>query len=181
MLIEKVRKFGFTGSTTQSKHAHKYENGLGPKVPNWVSKELSKLADEFDVSDGTGKPMCFTTTDLLKQNPDCSRTTVAAYLDKKSSRQVVSQIALLSRLRSVCQRNADENLRSKLSKALKASKKVEDVWEKRPTWWDDSSIQHSLLLLQRLNEHGFFNVLVDPVGFGPADQVSCPGGAIALF
>jgi hypothetical protein len=54
---------------------------------------------------------------------------------------------------------------------MKNSKKLEDVWEKRPLWWDDSTIDHDLLMLKRLNEKGFFNVLSDASGFGPTEEV----------
>jgi hypothetical protein len=172
MLLEKVRRYGFSSSQTQSKHAHKFENGLGPKVPNWLAKELSKLADTFDVLDGTGKPLSYTTTDLLQQNPNYASTSVSAYLDKKSSRQVISQISLLGRLRAIFLKHPEDDLRTKVSQAMKNSKKLEDVWEKRPNWWDDSTIDHNITMLERLNEHGFMNVLSDPTGFGPAQQVS---------
>jgi hypothetical protein len=181
MLLEKVRRFGFTNTQTQAKHAHKFEHGLGPKVPGWFGKELITIAATFNVIDGTGKPMCYTTTDLLQQNPDYANTRVAAYLDKKSSRQVISQIALLGRLRSIFSKNADHDLRDKVAKAVKNSKKLEDVWEKSPSWWDASTSDHNLLLLQRLNEHGFFNVLSDASGFGPADQVSVSRRIITSF
>jgi hypothetical protein len=90
MLLEKVRRFGFTDTQTQSKHAHKFKHGLGPKVPGWFGKELITIDGTFNVIDGTGKPMCFTTTDLLQNNSDYTNTRVAAYLDKNYSRQVIS-------------------------------------------------------------------------------------------
>jgi hypothetical protein len=175
MLLEKVRRFGWVGfssaQTTSSKNAHKFENGIGAKVPAWFGKELSKLAENWNVVDDDGKPMCYTTTDLLQQNPDYSNTRVAAYLDKKACRQAVCQIALLGRLRSIFLKNEEDDLRTKVVKAMKNSKKLEDVWEKRPLWWDDSTIDHDLLMLKRLNEKGFFNVLSDASGFGPTEEV----------
>jgi hypothetical protein len=52
-------------------------------------------------------------------------------------------------------KNAEHNLRDKVAKAVKNSKKLEDVWGKSPSWWDASASNHNLLILQRLNEHGF--------------------------
>ena len=168
MLLEKVRHFGFSSVQTP-KSAHKFENGLGNKIPVWFGKELTKIARNFDLINGKGKPMCYTTTDLLLQNPDCVDARVSAYLDKKSSRQVISQIALLARLRSIFMKFTDDEIGSKVSVAVKQSKKMEDVWEKCPGWWDSN---HNLLILQRLNQHGFFNVLSDARGFGPTNEVS---------
>ena len=171
MLLEKVRRSGFTGQNSIQKNQHKQENGLGTKIPTWLSRELSRLADEFDIGNESGRPMSFSTTDCF---PECSNTIVAAYLDKKSSKQVVGQVALLCRLRSVCLKNSDENLQSKIMKAIKNSKGLEDTWEKRPDWWCDSSVEHTALMLHKLNEHGFLNFSADSSGFGPADEVSTP-------
>ena len=170
MLLEKIRRFGFTGSVTQSKNAHKFENGLGPKIHTWFGKELARIAEENSVIDGSGKPMAFTTADLLHQNPDCADTTVSALLDKRSSRQVMSQVALLGRLRSIFSKHTEDEIKAKVEMASKQSSKLGDVWEKRPSWW---ASEHNFLILQRLNSHGFLNVLSDSKGFGPAGLVSC--------
>ena len=132
------------------------------------------MANEFDVVDGSGKTMCLTFTDLIHQNDAFKNTYVAAFLDKKCCKQVICQVALLSRLRSIFTKHSDDELRSKVGKAVKNSKKLEEAWEKRPSWWDDASNDHSFLILHRLNELGISNVLTDPSGFGPADQVSVP-------
>jgi hypothetical protein len=63
----------------------------------------------------------------------------------------------------------------KLIKAIKNSSKIDEAWEKRPVWWcessDESKSGHNFLLLQRLAEHGFLNVLADASGFGSSDMV----------
>lgn len=170
MLLEKVRNFGFAKTVTQTKHAHKFENGLGPKVPAWLAKELVKMAEAFDCLDSTGTPMSYSTVDLLPQNPAYANACVAAYLDKKSCRQVISQIALLGRLRAVFSKNPKEEIDEKMVKAIQNSKRLEDVWEKRPSWWDVST--HDLLILQRLHQHGFSNnVLSNTSGFGFTGEV----------
>ncbi len=176
MLLEKVRRYAFSNIQTSQKSAHKYENYLGPKVLTWVGKELTNLGVDFNVIDDSGKPLCYSTTDLLSSNPEHANTRVAAYLDKKSSRQVFAQISLLSRLRSLFSKYEEGAFREKLTDAIGRSRKIADVWEKRPTWWEDEDgkTDHSYLLLERLNENGFGNVLTSKAYFGLPDEVSTP-------
>eukprot|EP00980_Cylindrotheca_fusiformis_P030317 scaffold24653_cov157-Cylindrotheca_fusiformis.AAC.1 len=170
MLLEKLRKYGFSGYSFPAKYFNKVENGLGTKVTTWFGKELSKLANEFDVADSLGGAMCFTTEDMVDQNDDDnSAATVAAYMDKKSSRQVVSQIAVVARIRELFAKHSDEDLRDQVGKAVSSSRKHEDSWEKRPAWWDDSS-DHNYLLLKKLGEHGYSNFSAHTDGFGPVGE-----------
>jgi hypothetical protein len=177
MLLEKVRVFsGF--AAIHSKISHKFENGLGPKVPKWLGKELHSWAQQFGISDSSGMPLAFTTQDLLEQNPESGfdSTPVAAFLDKKSSRSVAAQIALLSRLKSIFLMFDEDIVLEKMEQAVKQSKKLEDVWEKCPSWWeeydDETIIRNNFLLLKRLAEQGFLNVLSDASGFGIVETVS---------
>lgn len=166
MLLEKLRKYGFSNYFFPAKYLNKVENGLGTKVPSWFGKELSRLASEFDVADSLGGAMSFTTADILDQNTDDGATaTVGGYIDKKSSRQVVSQIALLVKLRQICVKNSDDEFKEKVALAVQSSRKHEDVWDKRPSWWDDSS-DHNVVLLQKLNEFGYSNMNANAAGFG---------------
>jgi hypothetical protein len=173
MLLEKVRRCAGT-QMTSPKNAHKIDNGLGQKIPVWFGKELSKWAEQFDIVDASGKPLSFTTKELLQQNPDFENTSVAALLDKKSCRQVTSQVALLSRLRSIFMTKKEDEVRENVVQSVKQSRKLEDVWDKRPSWWEDTvdviedAYDHNYLLLERLADHGFLNVLSeDAKGFGP--------------
>ena len=175
MLLEKIRRFGFASFQTPNKNAHKCENGLGVKVPHWYAKEIAKLAKTEEVLDDAGSLMAYSTADLISQDPEFANTGVAAYLDKRSARQVSCQIALLTRLRSIYSTNAEKDFRTKISKATRNSKKVEDVWEKRPQWWDDTTINHNHLLLTRLHDHGFFNVLSDVSGLRSSSSSSGRG------
>jgi hypothetical protein len=177
MLLEKVRVYsGFTA--IQSKNSHKVDNGLGPKVPKWLGKELSNWSQQFGISDSSGAPLTFTTQDFLVQNPGTGfdSTPVAAYLDKKASRNVAAQIALLSRLKSIFLMSDEERVLEKVEQAVKQSKKLEDVWDKCPVWWgtydEETIIRNNFLLLKRLAEQGFLNVLSENIGFGPSDVVS---------
>lgn len=169
MLLERIRKYGFAKFSCSPKQMTKFENGLGPKVPSsWFAKELTRLATEFDVVNSQGHTRSNITADMVKHNPDLDGATVAAYMDKKSCRQVVSQIAVLLRLRSICVKFSDEEFRSKVLTATNFSQKAEDTWDKRPSWWDETE-KHDWLLLKRLNENGFTNFGKDTTGFGPAE------------
>ena len=180
MLLEKVRRFAFSSLQTTQKSAHKFENYLGPKILSWIGKEIASLGAEYNVVDGSGKPLCYSTTDLLSSNPEHANTRVAAYLDKKSARQVVAQISLLSRLRALFAKYDDLVFREKLADAIGRSRKLADVWEKRPTWWEDEDgkTDHSHILLEKLNDHGFANILTCKVDFGPPDEVSASPSAV---
>eukprot|EP00531_Pseudo-nitzschia_arenysensis_P014188 CAMPEP_0116154538 /NCGR_PEP_ID=MMETSP0329-20121206/21833_1 /TAXON_ID=697910 /ORGANISM="Pseudo-nitzschia arenysensis, Strain B593" /LENGTH=649 /DNA_ID=CAMNT_0003651523 /DNA_START=1 /DNA_END=1951 /DNA_ORIENTATION=- len=170
MLIEKVRAYG--SSKMSSKGTNKYENFLGPKVPKWFGKELARLAANLDILDDENKPQSWTTADIsetIQNNPDYNKTVVSAFLDKSSARQVTSQIAMLSKLRNVLSQHNEKDFRMKLNRAMKQSKRTDDEWEKRPEWWDDSTDEHSFLLLKKLNEYGFRKIMTSSKaidGFG---------------
>ena len=173
MLMEKVRAYG--SSKMMGKATTKYENYLGPRIPKWFGKELARLAANLDILDDENKPQSWTTADIaetIKNNPDYNKTVVSAFLDKTSARQVTSQIAMLSKLRALLSQHDETEFRMKLKRAIKQSKKSDDDWEKRPEWWDDSTEEHSFLLLKKLNEYGFRKIMTTPKaldGFGAAD------------
>ncbi len=173
MLMEKVRAYG--SSKMSSKGTNKYENFLGPKVPKWFGKELARLAANLDILDDENKPQSWTTADIsetIQNNPDYNKTVVSAFLDKSSARQVTSQIAMLSKLQNVLTQHNEKDFRVKLNRAMKQSKRTDDEWEKRPEWWDDSTDEHSFLLLKKLNEYGFRKIMTSPKaidGFGAPD------------
>lgn len=173
MLMEKVRAYG--SSKMSSKGTNKYENYLGPKIPKWFGKELARLAANLDILDDENKPQSWTTADIsetIQNNPEYNKTTVSAFLDKTSARQVTSQIAMLSKLRSILYLHNEKDFRAKLKRAMKQSKRTDDDWEKRPEWWDDSTDEHSFMLLKKLNEYGFSKIMTSPKaldGFGAPD------------
>ena len=182
MLLEKVRRFAFSSLQTSQKSAHKFENFLGPKILSWIGKEIASLGAEYNVVDGSGKPLCYSTTDLLSSNPEHANTRVAAYLDKKAARQVISQISLLSRLRALFAKYDEVVFREKLADAISRSRKIADVWEKRPSWWEDEDgkTDHSYVLLEKLNGHGFANILACKVQFEIPEEVSTSVRAIDI-
>jgi hypothetical protein len=146
---------------------------LGPKILSWLGKQMNDFALESGIIGDDGKAMGNITQDLMHDHPEkVGNIVISALLDKKSARDIFSQTAMMTRLRSILLRNSEVDLRSKLVRAIRGSKKLEDPWEKRPEWWDDSSVQHSYVLLKQLDEHGFLWIMdVENArdGFGAAD------------
>ena len=171
MMLERIRQVFPAVVSGNTKHPHKLENGLGVKVPTWLAKELLRWARHLEVTDESGKILAFITKDLLDQNPDVAdedTATVAAILDRKLVRPTMSQIAMMTRLRSLFL--TSEDVPDSVARAIKASKKQEDEWDRRPSWWDNydakQQIQYSHLLLERLSAYGFANFLAQsPEGF----------------
>mmetsp|Transcript_6590 Transcript_6590/g.16427 ORF Transcript_6590/g.16427 Transcript_6590/m.16427 type:complete len:359 (-) Transcript_6590:191-1267(-) len=162
MLVEKVRAYG-TGKVSNGKGTSKYENYLGPKIPKWFGKELARAAATHDILDDENKPQSWTTADIsetIQNNPDYNKSVVSAFLDKLSARQVTSQIALMSRLRSVLTQHDEKEFRAKLLRAIKQSNRTDDEWDKQPEWWDNSTEEHSFLMLTKLNEYGFTKIML---------------------
>jgi len=175
MFVEKVRKFAFPTVQTQTKTAHKYENGLGPKVVQWFGKELAQVAGKAGIVDGNGSPIGAATEDLLRSNPELANDAkVGAYLDKKNARLVISQAALLSRLNILWAKMDASVRKDRLADAIARSRKLGDVWEKKPSWWQDTgdaNVRDSITLLEALKERGLVDVLAAEVNFGEGDEI----------
>lgn len=179
MLLEKIRHFAFSNVQTQLKTAHKYENYLGPKVISWIAKEISGIGAELNVPVQNGRPTAASFTDVLIACPEQAKEEkVAAYLNKSSARQFMSQVAMLSRLRSLFSKNDDATLREYLVDAIKKSNRMGDVWENKPTWWadDDGEVDRSFTLLQALNNQGFSGLLAVKATFVLSSEASISGG-----
>ena len=175
MLLEKVRHFAFFHVQTQLKTAHKYENYLGPKIIAWIAKEIAAIGVELNVPSQNGRPTAASFTDVLSACPEQSKEEkVAAYMTKPSCRQVIAQIALLSRLRSLFSMNDDATLRDFLLDAIKKCNRLGDVWENRPAWWAENQGDgdRSFTLLQALNIRGFSGVLAVKATFDSGSEVS---------
>jgi len=184
MLLEKLRKWGGTVTSTP-KNAYKVEGGLGPRVSQWFGKELARSAAQMDILDNTGAPLSFTTKELIESHPEFQRFAVASLFDKKCCRAVISQIAMPTRARSLFLKYDELQMQSKVTLAVMRSRKVGDVWDRKPDWWDGDSgegvlsTKNDFLLLQRLVQFGFFNIQMQVDGFGPlpsSDSDSQEGG-----
>jgi hypothetical protein len=176
MMLERIRQVFPATVSGNTKHPHKLENGLGVRVPSWLAKELLRWAKHLEVTDESGKVLAFITKDLLDQNPDIAdedTATVAAILERKFVRSTMSQVAMMTRLRSLFL--TSEDVAESMARAIKASKKQEDDWERRPSWWDDhdskQQVLHSKMLLERLSLKGFMEFLSQkPTGFPGAEN-----------
>lgn len=176
MLLEKIRHFAFSYIQTQAKSAHKYENYLGPKILHWIGKELSGLGTDLGVPFQNGRPTAASFTDVLSACPEQAKEErVAAYLSKPNARMILSQMALLSRLRSLFSKNDDASLQEFVRDAVRNSNKLRDVWDKKPIWWSysgSSDEDRSFALLKALNEHSFSGVLDANIEFKASSEVS---------
>lgn len=109
----------------------------------------------------------------MENNPEYSKLQVAALLDGQSARQISCQVGMLSRLRSLIRKYPEsKEFRGDVQRVLRDSKRHENEWDKKPDWWDDSTEEHSLLLLQKLNSYGFNKFVKSDRardGFGKAD------------
>jgi hypothetical protein len=149
MLLEALRtRMGSAntkrGSTLRAiKSLNKAENGLGQLVLGWFAKELFRWAQSLDILNAMQRPLCYTASDYAGE-VDVDGVGVLSIMDKKSCRSVIAQIAQLSRTRAVFVKNSSEDIRTLVEKAAKNSSSLEDVWEKKPSWWN-ATHDHDLL------------------------------------
>jgi hypothetical protein len=157
MLLEALRiRMGSAntkrGSTLKAmKSLNKTENGLGQLVLGWFAKELFRWAQSLDILDTTQRPLCYTASDYAGE-VDVEGVGVLSIMDKKSCRSVISQIAQLSRTRAIFVKNSSEDMRTLVYKAAKNSCSLEDVWDKKPSWWNTT---HDHDLLAGILESGY--------------------------
>lgn len=172
MLFERVRKYALSTGTT-GKTSNKTDNMLGSKISSWMGKELKSMAKDYDTLDtASGRPIGYTTADLIEAHPErpvLKTKKVAAYLDKKSARQVFTQAALLTRLRSLVSKEGSA-FDEKVQDAILKCKKAGDSWEKQPKWWNDQV--HAAKLLMKLDKLGFAKIISDKDGLDEVDVVS---------
>ena len=167
MLMEKLRRHCDTsGSASQRK-----QSGLGMRIPLWLDRELCRWAMTLDVADPTGRPVPFSSTDFVTDHAeykeDAAVVATAAF-DPPLADDVVEQVALLTRLRSVFVKTKGRELHSKLEVA---ARKVE-AWEEQPKGWDAEPYgTRDLLLCDRLLSEGFSGVLATANELGTEYQL----------
>jgi uncharacterized protein GlcG (DUF336 family) len=165
MMLEKLRRhMGPVGVTPKSIIGA--ENGLGAKIMIWAGKEIERWAQSLQLVDDKNCPLAYTAVDFLEDIPEEERSGVeiSTVFDKKGCRNVLSQIASVSRIRSVYVEYKYEDLIPKIEKANTNLIAAGDVWEQRPEWWGppsqaQGSTGHDGLLLERLLTSGFDSVL----------------------
>jgi len=141
MLVEAVRKnmgsvdLQYAGEK-KIRQLIKSENGLGPKVLNWLSKDLHRWAGVLGALDKAGKVKSTTSITPAKNHPQSHD---AAMMTKRDCRTVFVQIAQQSRLRSIFTKNNTTRLSGEMiPKVLKNSSFAVTEWEDCPSWWNES-------------------------------------------
>lgn len=139
---------------------NKSENGLGSKVLHWLSKDLQKWAGALGAVDKAGKVTSVTSITPEKEHPQSHD---AAMMTKRDCRTVFVQIAQLTRLRSIFNKNKTDRLSSELiPKVLKQSSFAMTNWDERPAWWNTAETdgdccdgRHDFELLEAILDYGY--------------------------
>lgn len=118
----------------------KSENGLGPVVLSWLRKDSTRWAKSLEIVDGYDQPMSCT---IASSARDGDGFTLFAVLSKQHCRAVYGQIAQMTRARSIFVLRGKEETRSFVDRAARQSRSMEDVWDDKPVWWNNSSITQS--------------------------------------
>lgn len=172
MLLSKVRQQW--GSITVSAFTARAYNGLGTKTIVWHDKETARWARSFDLFDNDkGRPLALTAVDFVNdvKEEDRAKIQISSIFDKKACRQVIGQIAMMTRLRSFASAWKKTEFDDKIGKAVKKIVETRDVWDNEPRWWrsDESSDQNDKLLVDELVKLGLTDDLrqkVSSVGDG---------------
>ncbi len=164
MLLEALRKqmgpvdLQYVGEK-KIRALNKSENGLGTKVIHWMSKEMQRWAEPFEILDSAGNVRSKTSITPAK---DHSQSYDAAIMTKRDCRTVFIQIAQQTRLRSIFIKNDILRLQTDLvPKVLKQSSFMSTEWEDRPSWWNNvrgesnCSCQDDLDLLVGILDYGY--------------------------
>ncbi|CAB9530390.1 expressed unknown protein (Partial), partial [Seminavis robusta] len=117
MLLEKLRRHGTAAAGTSQR---KQYSGLGMHVPQWLDRELSRWAMTLDVADPVGRPVAFATADFVLEHAEYKEdpaVVATAAFDPQLADDVVDQVALLTRLRSVFVKSKGHEIKSKIQGA----------------------------------------------------------------
>lgn len=134
----------------------KSENYLGPYVLGWLRAEVARWARSLEIADYYGNPLSSTASSSDRDGEQ--GFTLFSVMSKQHCRAVIGQIAQLTRYRSISLANGTDEMRDLVQKAIKQSKKSDDVWEEKPEWWNtptDVNAGHDYELLKGLMYYGF--------------------------
>lgn len=157
------------------KHASqkKPDEDVGVRVYKWLPKEIEKWAKELELLDERGKTLTLTAVDFLKDLSEAERNsvqTVAAF-DALGCTQVVSQVALICRLKAFLGTHKDDP-DSMQARVVQAALNVRENWAERPEWWSADSADFDVLLVKRLASEGFGGLMQTKLSYGLAEPVS---------
>ena len=158
MLIERLRRKMGHSAGGHTKSAKKGNYYLGPKVFDFLSTQLGEWAASLDIVDASSKTLSYTAADFYHDLPvdERERVEVTTHLNKQDCRQLLIQITLISRLRSLILKYSKDELLTRVEKA--ARNLVGEPWEAQPSWWTsggESPSHNDALLLESLVEFGF--------------------------
>jgi hypothetical protein len=179
MMLEKLRRHMVPVSLSQNA-VRSSDNGLGAKVVLWLAKEIERWSMSLNLVDDKNCPLAYSAVDFLEDlsEEEKSGVEIATAFDKKGCRNVLSQVASVSRIRSVYVEYRYEDMLAKMEKATKNLVASGDVWEQKPEWWGppsqpqpQGSTGHDSLLLERLLSSGFDSVLESNENLSHSGQV----------
>jgi len=132
----------------KSKQSITSDNGIGPRVLNWMAKELLNWAKSLGIIDvRTRTPCSFTSISNQEAFHDVR---VVAALDQTACRKIFAQVSQQCRLRSVIIINGLPGLTFLVPQVVKALKRNGDEWLYEPMWWD--AVQSSESTIQCIND-----------------------------
>lgn len=166
MMMSKIQRF----ATEKLKRSKGWDSSTGERLISWLKADLSRWAASLDLLDNGGNPLGFTAVDFIDDLPEKERESIeiAAIMDRKEGRDVLSQAALMNRLRSVFITACETNTKP-MKVELAAEKAMQSKWDGQPDWWLHGGTKHDQLLLERLLHSGFSGVIHNSkaYGFGP--------------
>ena len=142
----------------QKKNFSKSEHWLGPFVLDWLVKDMARWSHSLQIVDAYNQPLSSTAAGAARNGEsDC---TLFAIMNKQHCRAIFTQIAQLTRARSIFMMRGSEEMRSLVAKASRESRQIGDDWDEKPAWWNssanDSSI-HDFDLLDGLLRIGYMD------------------------
>jgi hypothetical protein len=127
----------------------------------------------FDIAvPSSGRPIPFSSADFVSEHPqhrDNDNIVAVSAFDPQLADDVIDQVALLSRLRSIFKMNTPLDLRRKIERVVR---KIDSSGGSAED--DDSSFHQDMLLCDRLLSDGFANVLSSTKELDPAFQFDEP-------
>lgn len=128
-------------------------HGLGSDVILWMGVVIQKWAGALDLLDEANQPLAFTAIEFLDELPEDERTSIeiASVFDKKGCRFVLSQITLLTRLRSFVVEYERATFVDAIKRIYPQAPELSDESHRMPKVWDK---EYDAVLLYRLVELG---------------------------
>lgn len=135
------------------------DNSAGSPLYNWLSEEILVWGKHLELLGEDGTVLALTAQDFVTELNEAERSSVQAVaaFDTTGCAQLVTQIALVSRLGALLRRyrSDPDGLH-----ALVAQASLDKSWPERPAWWSAETAEFDILFLKRLCESGFGELLL---------------------